>query len=145
MLRTGDVIGQLGDMLGKIALAVRLAAGVTVVAGIVVLVGAILASGQARRYDVVILKLLGGSRGQLLLGQALEYLLLSALLALVAILVGGGGGWYVVTRVLGLAFRPDAAIVALTLGMAILGTSAIGLLGSLAAIRAKPAAALRSD
>ncbi len=144
MLRTGDVISQIGDLLGRIALAIRAAAAVTVVAGIVVLVGAVTASGQARRYDVVILKLLGGSRVQLLTGQALEYGLLSALLAAVALAVGGAGGWYVVTRVLALPWAPDAATVTLTLAAAIGATLAIGVAGSLPALRATPAEGLRS-
>jgi putative ABC transport system permease protein len=144
MLRTGDIIGQIGDLLGRIALAIRAAAAVTVVAGIVVLVGAVTASGQARRYDVVILKLLGGSRGQLLTGQALEYGLLSALLAAVALAVGGTGGWYVVTRVLALPWAPDVATVALTLAASIGATLVIGVAGSLPALRATPAEGLRA-
>lgn len=143
MLRTGDVIGRVGDLLGQIALAIRAAAAVTIAAGIVVLVGAIAASGQARRYDLIILKLLGASRRQVLLGQALEHLLLSLLLAAVALAVGGAAGWYVVTRVFALPWAPDAATVAATLAAAILLTLGIGVLGSLPAMRAKPAQGLR--
>ncbi|WP_019832534.1 ABC transporter permease [Sphingomonas sp. PR090111-T3T-6A] len=143
MVRTGDLIGQVGDLLGQIALAIRAAAAVTVAAGIVVLVGAVAASGRARRYDVLILKLLGGSRRQLLGGQALEYALLSALLVAVAIAVGGGGGWYVVVKVFALPFAPDWAVVAGTLAAAIAMTLGIGVLGSLPALAARPAAGLR--
>ena len=144
MLRTGDVIGQIGDLLGKIALVIRAAAAVTVVAGIVVLIGAVASSGQARRYDIVILKLLGGSRAQMLGAQAFEYLALSLLLAGVALAVGGVSGWYVVTRILALPWAPDAATVALTLAAAIGGTLGVGLIGSLVPLRAKPADALRT-
>jgi putative ABC transport system permease protein len=144
LLRTGDIIGQIGDLLGRIALAIRAAAAVTVVAGVVVLIGAVAASGQARRADVVILKLLGGSQPQLLGGQALEYLLLSVLLAALSLAVGGSGGWYVVTRVLALPWAPDAATVLLTLAASIGVTLAIGVAGSLPALRATPAEGLRS-
>jgi putative ABC transport system permease protein len=145
LLRTGDVIGQISDLLGRIALAIRAAAAVTVVAGIVVLVGAVTASGQARRYDIVILKLLGGSRAQLLLGQALEYGLLSLLLAGVALVMGGGGGWYVVTQVLALPWAPDPVTVALTLATAMLVTLGIGVAVSLPTLRTPPAEALRAE
>jgi putative ABC transport system permease protein len=144
MLRTGDVIGQISDLLGRIALTIRAAAAVTVIAGIIVLVGAVTASGQMRRYDIVILKLLGGSRAQLLTGQALEYLLLATLLAAVALVVGGSGGWYVVTQVLKLPWAPDAGAVALTLLAAIGATLGVGILGSLSALRATPAEGLRT-
>ncbi len=143
MVRTGDLIGQIGNLLGQIALAIRAAAAVTVAAGIVVLVGAVAASGRARRYDVLILKLLGGSRRQLLGGQALEYALLSLLLVAVAIAVGGIGGWYVVVKVFVLPFAPDWAVVAGTLAAAIAMTLGIGVLGSLPTLAARPAAGLR--
>ncbi|HWI86461.1 MAG TPA: FtsX-like permease family protein [Sphingomonas sp.] len=145
LIRTGDIIGQIGDLLGNIALAIRATASVTVAAGIVVLIGAITASGQARRYDIAIFKLLGGTRRQVLIGQAIEYALLSALLAGVALAVGGIGGWYVVTRVLALPFAPDPAIVGLTLAAAIVVTLGVGILGNLPTLAARPAAALRED
>jgi putative ABC transport system permease protein len=144
LVRTGDMIGQVSDMLGKVALAIRLAAAVTVAAGIVVLVGAVTASGRGRRYDNVVLKLIGARRRQLLTGQAIEFLLLSLLLVGVAIAVGGIGGWYVVTRVFALPFVPDGGVVAVTLGIATGVTLVIGLLGSLPALAARPAESLRS-
>ncbi|MFN3518465.1 MAG: ABC transporter permease [Sphingomonas sp.] len=145
MLRTGDVIGQISELLGRVAIAIRAAAAVTVVAGIVVLIGAVTASGQSRRYDTIILKLLGGSRAQLLTGQALEYALLALLLAGVALLIGMAGGWYVVTQVLDLTWAPDPLVIALTLGAAIVATLGIGVLSSLPALRASPGEGLRSD
>jgi len=144
LVRTGDMIGQVDDLLSKVALAIRLAAAVTVAAGIVVLVGAVTASGRRRRYDNVILKLVGARRQQLLGGQAIEFLLLSILLVGVAILVGGTAGWYVVTRVFALPFAPDGGVIALTLAASTGVTLAIGLLGSLPALAARPAESLRS-
>ncbi len=145
MLRTGDVISQIGELLGRIAIAIRSAAAVTVVAGTVVLIGAVTASSQARRYDTVILKLLGGSRAQLLGGQAIEYGLLAVILAAAALLIGTAGGMYVVRQVLELRASPDPLAVAITLLIAIAATLGIGVLSSLPALRARPAAALRSD
>lgn len=113
-------------------------------AGIVVLVGAVTASGQARRYDTVILKLLGGSRRQLLAGQAIEYALLAILLATVALLLGTLAGWYVVTRVLELHWAPDPLVIAGTLAASVVTTLSIGVSSSLPALRATPASGLRS-
>jgi putative ABC transport system permease protein len=143
LVRVGDLITQVGDLLGRIALAIRAAAAVTVFAGVAVLVGAVAASSQARRYDVVILKLLGGSRRQLLSVQALEYALLSLLLAGVALVIGGAAGWYVVTRVFALGWAPDGWTVAGTLALSCFVTLGIGLIGSLAPLSARPAASLR--
>lgn len=144
LIRTGDIIGQIGDVLQRIALAIRAAAAVTVVAGIVVLIGAVTASGQARRYDIVILKILGGSHAQLLAGQAVEYLLLSALLAVVALAIGGSAGWYVVTHVLNLPWSPDPKMVAVVLATAVGTTLTVGVIANLGILRTSLADGLRS-
>ncbi|MGN8001252.1 ABC transporter permease [Sphingomonas sp. 22176] len=143
LIRVGDVIGQIGAVLGQIAVAIRAAAAVTVAAGIAVLIGAVSASSRARRYDAVILKLLGGSRRQVLGAQALEYAMLAAALVLVAVGVGTGAGWYVVTQVFAIAWAPRWDIVAATVAAAVAATLGMGILGSLPALRARPAAALR--
>ena len=143
LIRVGDVIGQLGAILGQVALAVRIAAGVTVAAGIAVLVGAVAASARARRADAVILKLVGARRGQVLGVQALEYALLSALLATLALAIGGAAGWYVVTKVFALPWAPDRGAVAATLAAAVAVTMAVGVLGNLSLLRVRPAEALR--
>jgi len=144
MIRTGELIGTISDLLGHIAVAIRAAAAVTVAAGIVVLIGTVTASAQARRYDIAILKLLGARRRQLLLGQAIEYALLATLLAIVALAVGSAGGWYVVTHVFALPWAPDWRIVTTTLAVSILATLGIGLAASLSTLSARPSATLRS-
>jgi putative ABC transport system permease protein len=130
-------------VLGQVALAVRAAAGVTVAAGLAVLIGAVAATTGVRRYDAVVLKLLGGSARQVLAVQAIEYLLLSAVLAAVALAVGSGAGWFVVTQVLALPWAPDWSVVATTIAASCLVTLGIGLAGSLPVLRARPATALR--
>ena len=144
LIRVGDIIGQIGDVLGRVALAVRAAAAVTVAAGIAVLVGAVAASSRARRYDAVVLRLLGGVRRQLLATQAIEYALLALVLGLVALGVGGTAGWYVVVHVFALPFAPDWRVVAGTLAAAAGVTLGIGILGGLPALGARPAEGLRS-
>ncbi|MEG3175559.1 FtsX-like permease family protein [Sphingomonas sp. RB3P16] len=143
LIRVGDVIGQLGAMLGQIALAIRAAAAVTVAAGIAVLVGAVSASGDTRRYDAVILKLLGGSRRQVLGAQALEYGVLALVLVGVALVMGSAAGWYVVTQIFHIGWAPRWDIVGGTLAAAVALTLGTGLAGSLPALRARPASALR--
>lgn len=145
MIRTGDVIGRLGEVLAQVAFAVRVAAGATVAAGIAVLVGAVAASGRARRADAVVLRLLGGTRAQVLGAQAIEYALLALLLCLVAAAVGTGAAWYAVVEVFELPFRPDWWAVAGTLAASAAATVAVGVAGSLPVLRVRPAAALRSE
>jgi len=126
-------------------MAVRAAAAMTIAAGIVVLVGAVAASGRARRYDTIVLKMLGGNRAQLLTAQALEYALLSVILVGVALIVGLATGWFVVVKIFALPWAPDPIAVAITLALAILITLGVGLVGSLPALRVRPAEALRDS
>ena len=144
MIRVGDVIGQIGVVLGQVAVAIRAAAAVTMVAGLAVLVGAVAATNRARRYDAVILKLLGGRARQILTVQLIEYALLSLLLAAVALLVGTAMGWFVVAHVLDLPWAPRWSAVALTLAASCGVTLGIGLVGSLPVLRSRPADALRT-
>ena len=143
-IRVKDVVQTVSNMLEQLSTAVRAAASVAVFAGIAVLVGALAASRQARVYESVILKLLGATRGRILAAQALEFGALALIVSGLAFALGAGAGWYVVVKVLELQWAPDWAVVAATLGTGALVTMVLGLLGSLPALAARPARALRS-
>ncbi|MFY9351208.1 MAG: FtsX-like permease family protein [Sphingobium sp.] len=143
VIAVGEVIDQIGTILTQMARAILVAASVAILAGIAVLVGAIAASRQARSYDSVILKTLGATRGQLLLGQALEYGLLATVLAGVALGLGSLAAWVVIVQIFDFRWAPDWAIVLATLGGGALLTLGIGLAGSLPLLSVRPARALR--
>ncbi|SNS43275.1 putative ABC transport system permease protein [Sphingomonas laterariae] len=144
LIRVKEVIGQVAGVLGQLSTAVRAAASVALAAGIAVLVGAIAASRRARIYDSVLLKLLGATRGQVLAAQAIEYAVLALILSILAAGIGAAAGWYVVTRVFELDWATDWRVVGVTLAIGGFGTLALGLLGSLPALAARPARALRA-
>lgn len=143
MIKVKDVITQVGDLLTQLGTAVGIAASVAVLAGIAVLVGAIAASRRSRSYDAVLLKLLGGTRAQVLGAQALEYSALALILSLLALSIGAAAGWVVVTQVFDLDWSPDWPIVIGTVAAGGIGTLALGLVGALPALAARPAEALR--
>jgi putative ABC transport system permease protein len=143
-IRVKEVVETVAGLLGQLSVAVRAAASVAILAGIAVLIGALAASRQARVYDSVMLKLLGATRGRILLAQALEFGLLATILAGVAFALGAGAGWYVVVKVLELDWAADWSIVTATLATGAIVTLVLGLLGSLPALAARPAQALRS-
>src|SRR3546814_7645000 len=64
VVAVGDIVSQVGELLGQMSSAIVAAASVAILAGIAVLIGAIAASRQARSYDSVILKTLGASRSE---------------------------------------------------------------------------------
>jgi putative ABC transport system permease protein len=144
MIRVKDVIGQVSTLLGQMGSAIAVAASVAVLAGIAVLWGAVSASRRTRSYDAVLLKLLGATRRQVLGLQAMEYAALAAILSLVALGIGAGAGWYVVTKIFEFEWAPDWPVVLGTVAAGGIGTLAIGLLGTLPVLGARPAAALRA-
>ncbi len=142
-VEVGGVLDQLRTLIGQMATAILAATGVAVLAGIAVLVGAIAAAREARTYDSVVLRTLGATRAQVLGAQAVEYGLLAAALALVALALGIGGAWFVVVRLFGFDWAPDWGEVLATLAAGGLSVVAIGLLGSLPILSVRPARALR--
>jgi putative ABC transport system permease protein len=109
-----------------------------------VLGGALAAGHRQRRQDAVILKALGATRRRLLSAFALEYGLLGMATAVFAVLAGTISAWYVVTRVMELAFgfQPAVALVGLVVALAV--TLGIGLAGTWRILSVKPAGLLKN-
>jgi len=108
-----------------------------------VLIGAIAAARASRLYDNVILRVLGASRGQLLVLQLIEFGILTGVLALVALGLGTGLGWLIIVQQFEFVFLPDWPRVLTVLGGGLALTLVFALAGSLPLLRAKPAEALR--
>jgi putative ABC transport system permease protein len=144
LIAVRDVVSQVTTLLTQMSQAIAAAASIAILAGIAVLIGAIAASRERRVYDSVILKLLGATRGQIFGAQAMEYAVLAAILAALALGLGLIAARYVVVSLFGFTFAPDPFIVGATLiggaGLSFL----IGIAGSWPLLSAKPAQALRS-
>jgi putative ABC transport system permease protein len=143
VIAVGEVIDQIGGLLGQMSSAIVAAASIAIFAGIAVLIGAIAASRQARSYDSVILKTLGATRMQVLGAQALEYGVLALMLALVSLALGTAAAWYVIVQVFDFGWAPDWGTVLGTLAGGALLTLGIGLAGSIPLMSVRPARALR--
>jgi putative ABC transport system permease protein len=143
-IRVKEVVETASGMLSQLAVAVRAAASVAILAGIAVLVGALAASRRARTYDSVILKMLGATRPRILAAQAAEFAALALVVSLLALGLGSAAGWWVVVKIFELDWAPDWGTVAATLALGAAVTLILGLLGSLPALAARPARALRS-
>jgi putative ABC transport system permease protein len=143
IIEVREVIGQVTALLGQMAAAIIAAATVSIIAGIAVLIGAIAASNQARSYDSVIMRTLGATRGQILLTQAIEYALLAAVLAFVALALGLLAGWSVIVQIFEFSWTPDWFVVLGTLAAGTLLTLGIGLISALPLMSVRPARALR--
>ena len=143
VIETGGVLREARDLLGQMSTAILAAASVTVLAGLAVLLGAIAAARASRLYDNVILRVLGASRGQLLLLQLAEYGLLALILSAVSLVLGSAIAWTIVTQLFEFDWLPDWPTVLAVLGAGLALVIAFALAGSLPLLRAKPAQALR--
>ncbi len=143
VIETGPILRDARALLDQMSLAIIAAAGVAVLAGLAVLLGAVAAARASRTYKTAILRVLGASRGQVLGQLLLEYALLAALLALVALPLGAGVGWLVIVQLFGFEWLPNWSEMLAVLGAGLALVTAIALAGSLPVLRTRPAAVLR--
>jgi putative ABC transport system permease protein len=139
-----DVLEQVGEVAAAVSAAIAWAASVAILAGIAVLAGTISAMREARTYDGVVLRVLGATRRQLLWLQTLEFLLLAALVALVALGLGLIGAWLIITQLFDFSWSPDPALIAMTVVTSLVVVLLVGVGGSLPTLSARPSQALRT-
>ncbi|MBY0407528.1 MAG: FtsX-like permease family protein, partial [Rickettsiales bacterium] len=118
-VRIQDSINQITDMVTHIALALRLCAAVTLLSGVLVLASALAATLDARIYDMVVLKVLGARKKDIIAMFLSEWLLLAALTALIACGLGMAGAWLILQRLDWVQFTVLPGAVAATVGLAI--------------------------
>jgi putative ABC transport system permease protein len=143
-IRVSAIVEQVGTILTALDRAVRLATMVAIALGMVVLAGAVVATRRNRVRDLVILKLVGASRGQVVATQLVEFALLSAAVSLVAVVAGIGGAKLVTGQVLDIPLQPNwGALLAIPAAAIVLAVAA-ALAAALPALNARPARALRA-
>jgi putative ABC transport system permease protein len=129
----------------RLALAVRGAAAVAGLAGLLVLAGAIAAGARARAREAATLKVLGATRGQILLAYVIEYGAVGLIAGAAGVLFGFAAAWPVVVKVFEATWSVDwsgvLALLAGATGLATLG----GLIAASLALAQRPAPVLRGD
>ena len=132
-------------MFDRLALAVRGAASVAALAGLLVLVGAIAAGARARAREAAILRVLGASRGQILVAYLTEYGLIGLIAGAAGVALGYAAAWPVVVKVFNLGWAVDWTGVAALVGGAAVIAGAGGLCAAFAALSQRPAPVLRAE
>lgn len=143
-IRTADIVSEVRRLLESLEAAVRLATGFAIAMGMIVLAGAVVASRRERQRDLVLLRLVGATRGAAARTQLVEFSLLAGSTALVALTVGAGLAWALLRFWFEVPFQPDGATLLFIPLAAILLAVAAALWAAWPAIQAKPAAALRA-
>ncbi|MEZ5835180.1 MAG: FtsX-like permease family protein [Geminicoccaceae bacterium] len=122
----GDAVERVGELLGRIALAIRVVAVVTLATGLLVLASAVVASRRQQIRRAVLLKVLGGRRRDIMNLLLLEHAGLGVVAAIVGSALGGFGAWILISPVMGLSWDLAWPVVVLTALAAIVLAAAIG-------------------
>src|SRR3546814_14114956 len=96
VVAVGDIVSQVGGLLGQMSSAIVAAASVAILAGIAVLIGASAVHRQALRHDNVMLKKVGARRLQVIGAQVLDTGVLERVLGLDWLVLGTDGCWAVI-------------------------------------------------
>ena len=143
-VRVKDAIAQVNTLLQQLATGIGAASMVTILAGLLVLAGTIAAGARTRLYDATVLKVVGATRTQIALVYIVEYGFLGIATGIIALLAGSVAAMVTARQILNIGFTFDAAAAAMTVAGGGAATLLFGLIGALAALRARPAARLRS-
>jgi len=141
----GEAIDALSGILTAVTNAIAVIGGLAVVSGLFVLAGAMAAGRKQREADAVVMKVLGASRGDVVRAYVVEYGLLGALAALLAVALGTAGAWAFVTLILEIGFFADPLTIATIIIGAVVLTIAIGVLSTWSALSIRPAKFLREE
>jgi putative ABC transport system permease protein len=141
----GLVLTILDQILDKISYVIKFMSGFSIATGIIVLIASVRISKYQRIKESVLLRTLGGSRKQILVITALEYLFLGALSALTGILIAVGGSWLLARYSFEIPFQVSYAPAGILFGLTVALTIGIGLLNSRGVLNRPPLEVLRSD
>jgi putative ABC transport system permease protein len=143
-VRVKDAIAQVDTLLQQLATGIGAASLITILAGLLVLAGTIAAGARTRLYDATVLKVVGATRGQIALVYIAEYGFLGIATGIIALLAGSLAAMVAAEQILNINFVFDGAAAAITVVGGGMATLLFGLIGALTALRARPAARLRS-
>jgi putative ABC transport system permease protein len=118
-VRIKDSIVQIRGLIDHISAALRLCAIVVLLSGILVLASALAATLDKRVYDMVVLKVLGARRADIIKMFLTEWLLLACLTSIISCLLGSIGAWLILERLDWMKFTliPGAVIYTVTLAL----------------------------
>jgi putative ABC transport system permease protein len=145
MIRVKEAIATMRGVLNNLGLGIRAMSLVTMLAGILVLAGAMASGHRARVYDAVVMKVLGATRGRIMLAFALEYALMGLGAALIAAAAGSLAAYGLIVGAMQAEFVFLPATLAITVLGAVFLTVTLGLLGTYQALGAPAAPVLRRE
>ena len=117
--------------------------GIAVSNGLLILIGSLASGRRQRETDAVITRVLGAKRGDILATALLQFLLLAAFAALLAIPAGLATAWMLSSILLNVAFTLDPTTVLLVALGVVVVTAILGATTLLRVLARRPALLLR--
>ncbi|MGC2409975.1 MAG: FtsX-like permease family protein [Methyloceanibacter sp.] len=142
-IKVGDIVDAAQDLLEKVMTAIRMTAGVTLLIGTLVLAGAVAASQQRRKYQAVLYKTLGATRGRIVRAELLEFGLLGFATAVLALAAGTATAWALCKWVFEVKFVFSGLAAAETVLLALALVLGVGAVATWRVLSAKAAPYLR--
>jgi len=144
-IRVKDAIAAVASIIEGLGSAISLAAMVTLASSLLVLAAAIAAQTHRRRYDAVVLKVLGATRRDIAKSFTIEYGLLGIAAAILALILGHAAAWGLVTYLLETPWGFDPAIALAIVVGGTLAAMVLGFLGTWRVLGTKAAPYLRNE
>jgi len=144
-LNVQDAIDTFKSIFNRVILAIRAAGSFTLIAGAIVLAGALLTAQRRRVYQAVVLKAVGATRGRIIWANLAEYLILAAVTALFAAIIGAVAAYVIVTFVIDVPFRVSFGSIVEPLALAVTLVVVFGGIGTWRVLQAPTSRVLRSQ
>ena len=129
LIKIRQVLETIVAVINRVGLGIRILGGFTVIAGIAILAGAVSAGSVRRGREVALLKTIGMTRREVVAAFASEYALIGLLAGSIGAASGAVLAWAVLTKVMEIPWRFDAAAI----GAALAGTVALSIVAGIAA------------
>ena len=144
-IKVGDIVSAAKDLLEKVMTAIRMTAGAILLIGAFVLAGAVAATQQRRKYQAVLYKTLGATRGRIVRAELTEFGLLGFATAAFAVAAGTAMAWVLCTWVFEVKFSFSGIAAAETVALALALVLGLGAIATWRVLSAKAAPYLRGE
>jgi putative ABC transport system permease protein len=144
-IKVGDIVEAAKDLLRKVMTAIRMTAGITLLIGALVLAGAVAATQQRRKYQAVLFKTLGATRGRIVRAELLEFGLLGVAIAVFALAAGTITAWGLCQWTFEVKFVFSGVAAAETVVVALMLLLGVGAAATWRVLSAKAAPYLRGE
>lgn len=144
VIRVREALETANDLLKQLSGGIRAASFVTLLTGLLVLAGALAAGHRHRLFDAVVLKVLGATKGQVMMIYLMEFAVMGFGAGFVAAIAGTLAAWAVTYFVMGTTFVPAMGTLAVVIIGGAVAAMGLGIAATWTALSTPAARTLRT-